>query len=113
MKSPPPLAACALLTGKVLALILVLVLNPGVLDLAPLAGLPPPADDDAAADAVERITGQFSNVWLYRSKKQSPPHKVIALLGGAIRLTALALIAGVAVLAGTVASSEAQRLATQ
>jgi putative ABC transport system permease protein len=38
--------------------------------------------------------------------------RVIGLLGGAVRLTALGtLIAGIAVLAGTVASSESQRLA--
>ena len=93
----------------------VFVLNPGVLDAAPHSWIATThADDDAAADAVERaITSQFSNVSAVSVKEAvATAQKVIALLGGAIRLTALVtLIAGVAVLAGTVASSEAQRLA--
>ena len=93
----------------------VFVLNPGVLNTAPHSWIATThADDDAAADAVERaITSQFSNVSAVSVKEAvATAQKVIALLGGAIRLTALVtLIAGVAVLAGTVASSEAQRLA--
>ena len=93
----------------------VFVLNPGVLDAAPHSWIATThADDDAAADAVERaITSQFSNVSAVSVKEAvATAQQVIALLGGAIRLTALVtLVAGIAVLAGTVASSEAQRLA--
>ena len=93
----------------------VFVLNPGVLDAAPHSWIATThANDNAAADAVERaITSQFSNVSAVSVKEAvATAQKVIALLGGAIRLTAIVtLIAGVAVLAGTVASSEAQRLA--
>ena len=93
----------------------VFVLNPGVLDAAPHSWIATThADDAAAADAVERaITSQFSNVSAVSVKEAvATAQQVIALLGGAIRLTALVtLVAGIAVLAGTVASSEAQRLA--
>jgi putative ABC transport system permease protein len=93
----------------------VFVLNPGVLDAAPHSWIATThADDAAAADAVERaITSQFSNVSAISVKEAvATAQQVIALLGGAIRLTALVtLIAGIAVLVGTVASSEAQRLA--
>jgi len=93
----------------------VFVLNPGVLDAAPHSWIATThAEDDAAADAVERaITSQFSNISAVSVKEAvATAQRVIALLGGAIRLTALVtMIAGIAVLAGTVASSEAQRLA--
>ncbi len=93
----------------------VFVLSPGVLDAAPHSWIATThADDAAAADAVERaITSQFSNVSAVSVKEAvATAQQVIALLGGAIRLTALVtLVAGIAVLAGTVASSEAQRLA--
>ena len=93
----------------------VFVLNPGVLDAAPHSWITTThADDNDAADAVERaITSQFSNVSAISVKEAvATAQRVIALLGGAIKLTALVtLIAGVAVLAGTVASTEAQRLA--
>ena len=93
----------------------VFVLNPGVLDAAPHSWITTThADDDDAADAVERaITSQFSNVSAVSVKEAiATAQRVIALLGGAIKLTAVVtLIAGVTVLAGTVASSETQRLA--
>ena len=93
----------------------VFVLNPGVLDAAPHSWIATThADSDAAADAVERaVTSSFSNVSAVSVKEAvATAQRVIGLLGGAVRLTALVtLIAGIAVLAGTVASSESQRLA--
>ena len=68
---------------------------------------------EAAADAVERaVTSEFSNVSAVSVKEAvATAQRVISLLGGAVRLTAIVtLVAGIAVLAGTVASSEAQRL---
>ena len=93
----------------------VFVLNPGVLDAAPHSWIATThADTDAAADAVERaVTSAFSNISAVSVKEAvATAQRVIGLLGGAVRLTAfVTLIAGIAVLAGTVASSEAQRLA--
>ena len=93
----------------------VFVLNPGVLDAAPHSWIATThADNDAAADAVERaVTSSFSNISAVSVKEAvATAQRVIGLLGGAVRLTALVtLIAGIAVLAGTVASSESQRLA--
>jgi putative ABC transport system permease protein len=93
----------------------VFVLNPGVLDAAPHSWIATThADSDAAADAVERaVTSNFSNISAVSVKEAvATAQRVIGLLGGAVRLTALVtLIAGIAVLAGTVASSESQRLA--
>ena len=92
----------------------VFVLNPGVLNAAPHSWIATThAAEDDAADAVERaITSKFSNVSAVSVKEAvATVQKVIGLVGGAIKLTALVtLIAGAAVLAGTVASSEAQRL---
>lgn len=93
----------------------VFILNPGVLDAAPHSWIATThADNDAAADAVERaITSRFSNISAVSVKEAvATAQRVIGLLGGAVRLTAfVTLIAGIAVLAGTVASSESQRLA--
>ena len=93
----------------------VFVLTPGVLDAAPHSWIATThAVDDAAADAVERVvTNSFSNVSAVSVKEAvATAQRVIGLLGGAIRITALVtMVAGIAVLAGTVASSEAQRLA--
>ena len=87
----------------------VFVLNPGVLDAAPHSWIATThADDDAAADAVERaITSQFSNVSAVSVKEAvATAQKVIALLGGALRFTAkVTLMAGGAGLAGAVAGS--------
>jgi putative ABC transport system permease protein len=90
------------------------VLTPGVLDKAPHSWIATTdATDDDASAAVERaITSQFSNVSAVSVKEAvSLAQRVISLLGGAVQLTALVtLVAGIAVLAGTVASTEAQRL---
>lgn len=93
----------------------VFVLNPGVLDAAPHSWIATThTKTDDAADAVERaVTNQFSNVSAVSVKEAvATAQRVIGLLGGAVKLTAfVTLIAGIAVLAGTVASSESQRLA--
>ena len=92
----------------------VFVLTPGVLDAAPHSWIATThASSEAAADAVERaVTSEFSNISAVSVKEAvATAQRVISLLGGAVRLTAIVtLIAGIAVLAGTVASSEAQRL---
>ncbi len=93
----------------------VFVLNSGVLDAAPHSWIATThARTETAADAVERvITDQFSNISAISVREAvATVQRVIGLLGGAVRLTAfVTLIAGIAVLAGTVASSESQRLA--
>jgi putative ABC transport system permease protein len=93
----------------------VFVLNPGVLDNAPHSWIATThTKTDDAADEVERaVTKQFSNVSAVSVKEAvATAQRVIGLLGGAVKLTAfVTLIAGIAVLAGTVASSESQRLA--
>ena len=93
----------------------VFVLNPGVLDDAPHSWIATThTKTDDAADEVERaVTKQFSNVSAVSVKEAvATAQRVIGLLGGAVKLTAfVTLIAGIAVLAGTVASSESQRLA--
>lgn len=90
------------------------VLSPGVLEKAPHSWIATTdALDEAATDAVERaVTSQFSNVSAISVKEAvRVAQRVISLLGGAIQITALVtLVAGIAVLAGTVASTEAQRL---
>ena len=90
------------------------VLTPGVLDKAPHSWIATTdALDDDATDAVERaVTSQFSNVSAISVKEAvRVAQRVIGLMGGAVRITALVtLVAGIAVLAGTVASTEAQRL---
>lgn len=90
------------------------VLSPGVLDKAPHSWIATTdAVDDDATDAVERaVTNQFSNVSAVSVKEAvRVAQRVIGLLGGAVQITALVtLVAGIAVLAGTVASTEAQRL---
>ena len=71
-------------------------------------------DSDKAADAIERrVTDAFSNVSAVSVKEAvDTAQRVIGLLGAAVQLTAMiTLVAGIAVLAGTVASTEAQRLA--
>ncbi len=92
----------------------VFVLNPGILDSVPHSWIATThANNNTAADSVERaITSQFSNISAVSIKEAvATAQRVIALLGGAIQLTALVtLIAGIVVLAGTVANSEAQRL---
>lgn len=92
----------------------VFILTPGVLDKAPHSWIAASyADNEAAADKAEAaITDAFPNVSAISVKEAvAAATNILDLLGGAIRLTALVtLVSGIAVLAGTVASSEAQRL---
>lgn len=92
----------------------VFILSPGVLDKAPHSWIATTyADDEEALDAVERaVTDAFSNVSAISVREAvATATNILDLLGSAIRLTALVtLVSGIAVLAGTVASSEAQRL---
>ena len=93
----------------------VFVLSPNVLENAPHSWMATThVDSDKAADAIERrVTDAFSNVSAVSVKEAvDTAQRVIGLLGAAVQLTAMiTLVAGIAVLAGTVASTEAQRLA--
>ena len=92
----------------------VFVLSPGLLDKAPHSWIATTySDDQIAIDQVEKqVTDAFANVSAISVKEAvAAATNILDLLGGAIRLTALVtLVSGIAVLAGTVASSEAQRL---
>ena len=92
----------------------VFILSPGLLDKAPHSWIATSyADNEEAIAAIEKaVTDEFSNVSAISVREAvATATNILDLLGGAIRLTALVtLISGIAVLAGTVASSEAQRL---
>ena len=93
----------------------VFILSPGVLENAPHSWIATTyGDDDKSIDAIETaVTDAFSNVSAIFCEEavRFAATNILDLLGGAIRLTALVtLVSGIAVLAGTVASSEAQRL---
>ena len=92
----------------------VFILSPGLLDKAPHSWIATSyADSEDAITAIEKaVTDEFSNVSAISVREAvATATNILDLLGGAIRLTALVtLISGIAVLAGTVASSEAQRL---
>lgn len=93
----------------------VFILSPGMLEAAPHSWMATThVSDDLAADRVEaRVTDRFSNVSAISVREAvATAQRIIGLLGSAVQLTALiTLVAGIAVLAGTVASTEAQRLA--
>ena len=92
----------------------VFILSPGLLDKAPHSWIATTyaATDDAIDEVEKVITDEFANVSAISVRDAvATATRILDLLGGAIRLTALVtLISGIAVLAGTVASSEAQRL---
>ena len=92
----------------------VFILSPGLLDKAPHSWIATSyADNEEAITEIEKaVTDEFSNVSAISVREAvATATNILDLLGGAIRLTALVtLISGIAVLAGTVASSEAQRL---
>ncbi|MEC8105153.1 MAG: FtsX-like permease family protein [Pseudomonadota bacterium] len=93
----------------------VFVLSPGLLEVAPHSWMASArVDSDDAAIAVDRrVAAAFSNVSTISVREAvATAQRVIGLLGAAVQMTALVtLVAGIAVLAGTVASTEAQRLA--
>ena len=91
----------------------VFVISPGVLDQAPhswIATTKSPSQQ-SASQIEKQVTAQFNNISAVSVKQAvATAHKVISLLGSAIQLTAfVTLLSGLAVLAGTVANSEAQR----
>lgn len=96
------------------ALNFVFILSPGMLESAPHSWIATThVNDDLAADRVEAaVTDKFSNISAISVREAvATVQRIIGLLGSAIQFTALiTLIAGIAVLAGTVASTEAQRL---
>lgn len=92
----------------------VFVASPGLLDNAPHSWIATTrSSQPAQAEKIEAaIATTFSNVSAVSVQQAvKTATDVLALLGGAIQLTAfVTLIAGLAVLSGTVASTEAQRL---
>ncbi len=93
----------------------VFILSPGMLEGAPHSWMATThVSDDLTADRVEaKVTDRFSNISAISVREAvAAAQRIIGLLGRAVQLTALiTLVAGIAVLAGTVASTEAQRLA--
>ena len=93
----------------------VFVLSPGLLDKAPHSWMASTrVSDEAAAVRVDRnVAAAFNNISAISVREAvDTAQRVIGLLGAAVQMTALVtLVAGIAVLAGTVASTEAQRLA--
>ena len=69
-------------------------------------------DDDAALRVDRNIAAEFNNISAISVREAVDTAQRAGLLGAAVQMTALVtLVAGIAVLAGTVASTEAQRLA--
>jgi len=93
----------------------VFVLSPGLLDAAPHSWMASTrvTDEDAAVRVDRNIAAEFNNISAISVREAvETAQRVIGLLGAAVQMTALVtLVAGIAVLAGTVASTEAQRLA--
>ena len=93
----------------------VFVLSPGLLDSAPHSWMASTrvSDDDAAFRVDRNVAAEFNNISAISVREAvDTAQRVIGLLGAAVQMTALVtLVAGIAVLAGTVASTEAQRLA--
>ena len=93
----------------------VFILSPGVLEAAPHSWMATThVSDDLAADRVEiAITDRFANISAISVREAvATAQRILGMLGSAVQLTALiTLVASIAVLAGTVASTEAQRLA--
>jgi len=93
----------------------VFVLSPGVLEAAPHSWMATTyvENEDAAAMVARNIADAFANISAISVREAvATAQRVVGLLGAAVQLTALVtLVAGIAVLAGTVASTEAQRFA--
>ena len=92
----------------------VFIASPGLLDKAPHSWIATTrSENEALAGRIEqKASDSFTNISAVSVKDAvRTATKVLDLLGGAIQLTAIVtLISGLAVLAGTVASTEAQRL---
>ena len=93
----------------------VFVLSPGVLEAAPHSWMATTYVEtkDAAAMVARNIADAFDNISAISVREAvATAQRVVGLLGAAVQLTAMVtLVAGIAVLAGTVASTEAQRFA--
>ena len=91
----------------------VFIMSPGLLDGAPHSWLATTRSSDAkTAQKIEaKVTTNFNNVSAISvSDAVQTVEKVLQLLGAAIQMTAIVtLLSGLAVLAGSVANSEAQR----
>ena len=92
----------------------VFIASPGLLDSAPHSWIATTkSGNEEIADRIESaVAADFSNISSVSVKQAvKTATDVLSLLGGAIGLTAIVtLISGLAVLAGTVATTEAQRL---
>lgn len=92
----------------------VFIMSPGLLEGAPHSWIATTkSDTDDTASMVEQaITSSFKNVSALSVRQAvSTVEKVLDLLGNAIKLTAaVTLLSGLVVLAGSVATSEAQRI---
>ncbi len=91
----------------------VFIMTPGVLDGAPhswLATTRSP-DKNSASQIEKQVTADFNNISAVSvSDAVQTVEKILSLLGTAIQMTAIVtLLSGLAVLAGSVANSEAQR----
>ena len=91
----------------------VFIMSPGLLEGAPHSWIATTkSDTDATASKIEQaVTSSFKNISALSVRQAvSTAEKVLGLLGNAIQLTAaVTLLSGLAVLAGSVATSEAQR----
>ena len=92
----------------------VFIMSPGLLEGAPHSWIATTksGSEKAASDIERAVTSSFSNISALSVKQAvSTVEKVLDLLGKAIQLTAgVTLLSGLAVLAGSVATSEAQRI---
>ena len=92
----------------------VFVMSPGLLESAPHSWIATTkSDSDDTASKIEQIvTSSFKNISALSVRQAvKTVEEVLALLGNAIKLTAaVTLLSGLAVLAGSVATSEAQRI---
>ena len=92
----------------------VFIMSPGLLEGAPHSWIATTKSDtdDTASKIEQTVTSSFKNISaLSVQQAVSTVEKVLDLLGNAIQLTAaVTLLSGLAVLAGSVATSEAQRI---
>ena len=92
----------------------VFIMSPGLLEGAPHSWIATTKSDtdDTASKIEQAVTASFKNISALSVRQAvSTVEKVLDLLGNAIQLTAaVTLLSGLAVLAGSVATSEAQRI---
>ena len=92
----------------------VFIMSPGLLEGAPHSWIATTKSDtdDTASKIEQAVTSSFKNISALSVRQAvNTVEKVLDLLGNAIQLTAaVTLLSGLAVLAGSVATSEAQRI---